>query len=293
MNSVRTKAKRGTVLLSTVLVLALAALACGGGEPQQIEVAKEVTRIVPQTVEVEVTRVVPQTVEVTRVVPRTVEVTRSITQIVEVTRVVLQTAEVTRVAQVVVTATPQPARPTPKPTDTPLPPIPSLTPMPASPAATFGDGTYIVGSDIAPGRYRARNLGLFCYWERLSGLGGSFDEIIANGNPTGSSAVVDIRPADKGFSSSGCGQWATDLSPVTPSTAAPFSDGTYIVGVDIAPGTWRSPGGNLCYWERLSGFSGEVGDIIANGVPGGQAIVTIASTDVGFSTSGCGEWNLQ
>jgi hypothetical protein len=165
--------------------------------------------------------------------------------------------------------------------------------MPASPAATFGDGTYIVGSDIAPGRYRARNLGLLCYWERLSGLGGSFDEIIANGNPSGSSAVVEIRPTDKGFSSSGCGQWTTDLSAVTSSTAAPFSDGTYIVGVDIAPGTWRSPGGDLCYWERLGGFSGEFGDIIANGVPGGQAIVTIASTDVGFSTSGCGEWNLQ
>jgi len=292
MKHTRLNAWQRTILLFTVLALVLTALACGGGEPQQIEVAKEVTRIVPQTVEVEVTRGVPQTVEVTRVVPRTVEVTRGITQIVEVTRVVLQTAEVTRVAQVVVTATPQPARPTPKPTDTPPPLIPSPTPMPAGQAATFGDGTYIVGSDIAPGRYRARNLS-FCYWERLSGLGGSFDETIANGNPSGSSAVVEIRPTDKGFSSSGCGEWTTDLSAVTSSTTAPFSDGTYIVGVDIAPGTWRSPGGGLCYWERLGGFSGEFGDIIANGVPGGQAIVTIASTDVGFSTSGCGEWNLQ
>jgi len=87
MKSVRMKAKRGTILLSTVLVLALAALACGGGKPQQVEV----TRIVPQIVQVEITRVAPQTVEVTRVV------------------------------QVIVTATPRPASPTPKPTNTPQP----------------------------------------------------------------------------------------------------------------------------------------------------------------------------
>ena len=107
----------------TILMLALIAFACGCGGPQTVEV--EVTRIVPQTVEVAqevgATRVVPQTVEVTRevevtrVVPQTVEVTREV----EVTRVVPQTVEVTREIQVVVTATPRPATPTPEPTATP------------------------------------------------------------------------------------------------------------------------------------------------------------------------------
>jgi hypothetical protein len=191
------------------------------------------------------------------------------------------------------TATPKPsATPMPKPTNTPIAPIPSQTSMPVGPGSTVGDGTHIVGSDIAPGRYRARSLRGLCYWERLSGFSGEFKDIIANDTATGSSTVVDISLTDKGFSSSGCGKWTLDLAPVTVNTTAPFADGTYIVGVDIAPGTWRSSGGDICYWERLSGFSGEFKDIIANDTESGQATVTIAPSDVGFSTSGCGEWTL-
>ena len=89
MKDAQAKAKRWAILLFVVSTLMLATLACGGGEPQQVEVVKEVTRIVPETVEVEVTQVVPQTVEVTRIV------------------------------QVVVTATSPPPTRTPRPTATP------------------------------------------------------------------------------------------------------------------------------------------------------------------------------
>ncbi|MCJ7858295.1 hypothetical protein [Corynebacterium kalidii] len=78
-----------------------------------------------------------------------------------------------------------------------------------------------------------------------------------------------------------------------PETAASFGPGTQIVGSDIQPGTYRnSSSSNLCYWERLSGLSGEMGDLIANEVTEGQAVVTIAATDAAFSSTDCGRWEL-
>jgi hypothetical protein len=156
---------------------------------------------------------------------------------------------------------------------------------------TFGDGVHAVGSDVQPGRYRTTSPSGLCYWARLSGFGGTLDELIANDLAFGgASEVVDIDAADLGFESDGCGTWSTDLSAVTTSPEAPFGDGTYIVGVDVAAGTWRSAGGETCYWSRLAGFGGELGDILANDLPDGPTVVTIAPSDVGFTTSGCGEW---
>lgn len=68
--------------------------------------------------------------------------------------------------------------------------------------------------------------------------------------------------------------------------------GVYLVGEDIKPGTYRSDGGR-CYWARLSGTSGEFEHIIANDNVEGTAYVTIATSDVAFETSRCGEWTLQ
>ena len=156
--------------------------------------------------------------------------------------------------------------------------------------STFGDGTFVVGADIRPGRYRAVDLGAFCSWSRLSGFSGEFDDIIAIEIPQGASALVDIRPTDVGFESSGCGTWSSDLAAVTAGSTAPFGDGTYLVGVDVAPGTWRAPGGEFCTWQRLAGFSGDFGELIAIDIVAGPAIVSIAATDIGFSTTGCGSW---
>ncbi|MCX5558254.1 hypothetical protein [Streptomyces sp. NBC_00038] len=72
-------------------------------------------------------------------------------------------------------------------------------------------------------------------------------------------------------------------------------DGTFVVGKDIVAGTYNSAGpqGGLvsyCSWERLSGTSGEVGDIIAANATKGRTTVTIASTDKAFTTTGCKSW---
>jgi hypothetical protein len=88
------------ILLGLVFVIS----ACGSAEPQIVEV----TRIVSQTTVA--TRIVPQTVEVTQIVPQTVEVTQ----------IVPQTVVVTEIIQIVVTATREPATPTPEATPMPV-----------------------------------------------------------------------------------------------------------------------------------------------------------------------------
>jgi len=147
-----------------------------------------------------------------------------------------------------------------------------------------------VGTDIAPGTYRNSSSSGGCYWERLSGFGGSFDEIIANGLAT-YRQVVTIKEMDTGFSSTDCGTWSQDLSPVTESPTTPFSDGMYLVSVDIEPGTWRNDGSTNCYWARLSGFTGDFEEIIANGLSDDPQIVTISASDAGFESNDCGMWS--
>jgi hypothetical protein len=64
------------------------------------------------------------------------------------------------------------------------------------------------------------------------------------------------------------------------------------VGVDIAPGTYRTRGpvSRNCYYARLSGFSGTFADIIANGNAGGPAVLTVSPTDAAFETNRCQPW---
>jgi len=78
--------------------------------------------------------------------------------------------------------------------------------------------------------------------------------------------------------------------PQKPSFAS-FGDGTYQVGADIQPGTYRTREGSPnCYWERLKNFSGGINGILANGGTSAPGIVTIEPTDVGFHSEGCGMW---
>ena len=107
-----------------------------------------------------------------------------------------------------------------------------LTPS-ATPGQPFGDGWFLAGPEIAPGRYRAKDAGApGCVWRRLRGFGGTDGDIIKQGAvhwdfwtkrfyewrpeeketqrpPVGAEGiVVDIAPADAGFyTTSYCGGW--------------------------------------------------------------------------------------
>jgi len=65
-------------------------------------------------------------------------------------------------------------------------------------------------------------------------------------------------------------------------------DGTWQLGVDYEPGTYRSEGGGGCYWEKLDAPSGKLGDIIANG--GFNPNQTLVIDSPYFHTADCGEW---
>jgi hypothetical protein len=83
----------------------------------------------------------------------------------------------------------------------------------------------------------------------------------------------------------------TAAGPAEPATT--FGPGLQLVGENVQAGTYVAQALDGCYWERLSGFSGESEDIIANDfiAEPGQVVVEIAPTDAGFSSSGCGTWS--
>lgn len=181
-----------------------------------------------------------------------------------------------------------PAAPAPVPL-VPMP-TPETTPVPA-----FGDGIHTVGAaGVAPGTYRSPDQPGACYWARRSGFGGAGD-IIASANIQDYNAVVTILRSDVGFETRGCAPWLKVRMPDVGSNYKTYSarvgDGRHIVGDDIAPGTYRATNQQgSCRWTRLSDFTG-IDNIIAHGaVTSAGATVTIAVTDVGFESDGCGEW---
>ncbi|MBY0491050.1 MAG: Ig-like domain-containing protein [Gemmatimonadaceae bacterium] len=154
---------------------------------------------------------------------------------------------------------------------------------------SFGNGVRLVGTDIRPGRYRSVNAAsASCYWARLRNTTGAND-IIANDLGPGP-RLLEVLATDVAVESSRCEAWVEISGPATTSRSAPFTDGAYLVGVDIDPGTWRADGGGTsCYWARLRNING-TDDIIGNYLGSTPATMTVLSTDVAVTVSRCGSW---
>ena len=76
---------------------------------------------------------------------------------------------------------------------------------------TIVDGVWRVGRDIRPGIYRTippkDSFGsVSCFWSRLKGLSGGFDDILANDIAT-APVYVEILATDFAFDSTSCGTW--------------------------------------------------------------------------------------
>ncbi|MCY4535530.1 MAG: tetratricopeptide repeat protein [Bryobacterales bacterium] len=163
--------------------------------------------------------------------------------------------------------------------------------------ASFGVGKFLVGVDISPGTYRSTPAGSGCYWARLSGLGGTLEDVIANDLVSTGPTLVEIAASDYAFESSGCTDWkrvgrADSTVRYREPVGASFGAGRFLVGVDISPGAYRStPADSGCYWARLSGLGGTLEDVIANDlVSAGPTLVEIAASDYAFESSGCTDW---
>src|SRR5688500_2144931 len=55
-----------------------------------------------------------------------------------------------------------------------------LSAITPSPSSAFGDGHYVVGTDVSAGTWRSSSASGSCYWERQSGFTGDSGTIIAN-----------------------------------------------------------------------------------------------------------------
>ena len=182
--------------------------------------------------------------------------------------------------------------PTPKLTPTAKPALPTVAPT-SSPTpetrSTLNPGMYQVGSDIRPGIY----VGLAgtevfdsCYWARLSGASGGLSDLNANDNARGQ-FYVEVQPTDKFF------RVRCEVTPLEdwPAPTEPLSEigpGTYLIGRDIAPGIYVGLAGtevfDSCYWARLSGVSGDLSDLNANGNARGQFYVEVQPSDYALNT---------
>ncbi len=171
---------------------------------------------------------------------------------------------------------------------------PAVPPAPPSTDGLVKTGTHQVGRDIEPGEYTgdasSELLGT-CYWARLSGTSGEFEDLIANDNAQGV-FYVTVVPSDYALQT-GC-----DLrfvpegegSGAGPDSSGSIAPGTYKVNVDIEPGEYTGDASSesleTCYWARLSGTSGEFEDVIANDIAQGVFYLTVMPSDYALQT-GC------
>ena len=171
---------------------------------------------------------------------------------------------------------------------------PTPPPTPDADAVTFGPGQHRVGEAIQPGRYFSDPLS-GCYWERQSGTAGKAADTIAFAfvGFDAAQSIVDIAGTDVAFqANTACGLWSD--RPRSSAVGA-IAAGTWIVGAQIAPGTYRTDAAPGCYWERLRDFSGTTANVIASELVAhaGPTFVNVLPGDTGFSShGGCGTWTL-
>jgi hypothetical protein len=83
----------------------------------------------------------------------------------------------------------------------------TATAITSSTTASFGDGTFRVGTDVASGNWQAASPTARCYYERLNAFTGEDDDIIASATASSGPVNITIAPTDTGFYSEGCGTW--------------------------------------------------------------------------------------
>ncbi len=89
------------------------------------------------------------------------------------------------------------------------------------------------------------------------------------------------------WSGAGAARADPEPMPAAPRTVID-TDGSYAVGTDIAPGTYRSAGptaNGACYWKRIRGDQ-----IVDNALTKKPQVVQIEPTDTVFKTDHCQPW---
>jgi hypothetical protein len=190
-----------------------------------------------------------------------------------------------------------PANPTPTPAPTAPPPVattpaPATTPPAAPPATSFGDGTFAVGKDVAPGLYVAPGAPsggtASCTWTRRGGGNASLGTWTGKGH-----AVVQILPSDASIQTTGCNGFTIVPANEQTTPASQIDEGSWRVGKDIVPGTWTADAtaGAACTWTRVKDFLGTPASVITTGTAAPGSTVDVAASDAGFIVQGC-SWHV-
>jgi hypothetical protein len=160
---------------------------------------------------------------------------------------------------------------------------PNVLATPSATKSSIASGMWFVGAEVKPGIYRTTAKS--CYYSLLSGFQGGIDDIIVNGSSGDNGGILEIVASDKAISSR-C-DWtliSVDAIRAATTTSTKIGSGQWIVGGEISAGTYRTTTAG-CYYSRLSGFRGDIDDIIANGsTPANGGIVEISATDLSFSS---------
>lgn len=153
-------------------------------------------------------------------------------------------------------------------------------------------GKYLVGSDIEAGLYRViltDSIMKMGYVERASAVSMELTDILANIILQGD-GYVEIKETDVAVKLQGVEIYAITLEELEPDLQSEVADGIYLVGYDLAPGTYKveitDTVTGMGYVERASAVSMGLGDIIANEIVQGQGYVEIKDTDFAVRVQG-------
>lgn len=151
--------------------------------------------------------------------------------------------------------------------------------------APIEDGFYLIGIDIMPGRWETTGNGAQCYWARTNVDGDLIDNHFGIAGGT-----ITLLESDFQIEISNCGTavFVGDRQPVlAPDAFDSKESGFYTVGVEIAPGLWRSTGsGDGCYYARLD----DKQEIIANHFGNAGVTINLQPTDYEVEFNDCGTW---
>lgn len=157
---------------------------------------------------------------------------------------------------------------------------------------TYSDGKYLVGKDIKSGLYKVTLTDTFTkmgYIERAKDLDMELDNIIANIVLSGD-GYVEILDTDVAVKLQGVEIEPIKLEELQPSIKSEATDGIYLVGYDLAPGTYKveltDTVTNMGYVERAKKVSMGMNDIIANEIIQGPSYVKIQEGDFAVRLQG-------
>ena len=182
--------------------------------------------------------------------------------------------------------------------------------------ATVGTIVLVVGGvDVVPGVYRTveaqaadgKDAGILfddsCKFGQYRDADGGLDSLIAGGTADGGHPTITLGDGPL-FRTQRCGAWelvrAKTLFDAPDSAPTTVTDGMWLVGADLRPGTYRTDAefsgeyveGAFCGWEVDSGWTDWDAEILEVAFAGpGPGEVTL-KTGQQFVSDECGTWRL-